>query len=830
MGEVATVLIVDDEELLRMTLRAVFEELGYRVVEAGNGREGLLVFAGEHPSLVFTDLHMPEMDGLTLLKELKVLSPDTPVVVISGMGLLEDAIEAVRLGAWDYVAKPIMRLGEIEIVTNRVMERARLMAENRAYRERLEELVRQRTKELRDSEARFRTLFESASDAILLLWQGGIIASNRSAQKLLRCASEEVCQLPLAAFVPSSQPDGTPASEIEQLAAKALAGEPQFFEWQFLRQDGASFAAEISLNRLELSGEPHLQAIIRDITTRREKEALILKLSMAVEQSANAIIVLDREGLIEYANPKFYALSECSREEVIGQSAALLGSGLQSPHPQDEIRSAMAAGIRWSGEICRKRKSGELFWGLTTITPIRDKGGEVVNYVAIQEDVTEHKQFEERLYRQANYDTLTGLPNRYLLVELLAEMVRRARGEGGRLHLMLLDVDHFNRINDTLGHALGDELLREMAARLKGLAGGEDLVARFMGDHFVVAVTGLQGEAEALQFAGRICSELHVPFASGHVELFVTVSIGLVDCLQCACGVDDLLKNAEAALHEAQKEGVNRVALYTAALSDQAGRRFSYESRLHRALERDEFILHYQPQVDLATRRMSGVESLIRWDPPGAGTVHPDEFVPIMEETGLIVPVGEWVLRRACAQQREWLDAGVEPFRVSVNISGHQFRSGRLPEAVRGALDEFRVSPDLLCLELTESIVMHDVEETIKTLHRLVEMGISLSIDDFGTGYSSLSYLRRMPINELKVDRSFVANLPSDANSVAIVNTILAMARGLNLSVVAEGVESKEQLDFLLQRDCGKIQGYLFSRPVAAREIPGLAGRLDLGA
>jgi len=703
MSEELTVLIVDDEEMLRMTLRAMFEDLGYRVVEAGNGRQGLQVFARERPALVFTDLSMPEMDGFALIKELARLSPGTPVVVISGVGLLSDAIEALRLGAWDYVTKPVARMEEIEIATERVMERARLVAENRAYRERLEELVRQRTEELCDSEERYRTLFESAGDAIMLIRQGGIVACNRSARELFACPSEKLCERPLVAFTPAVQPDGCcPGTDILLFAEKALAGEPQFFEWHFLRQDGSVFCAQINLNSLELRGEPHLQAIIRDIT--------------------------------------------------------------------------------------------------------------------------EHKRFEERLYRQANYDTLTGLPSRYLLTETLTEKVLRSRKTGEGLHLMLLDLDHFDRVNDTLGHALGDELLRQMAGRLQGLTHEGDLVARFMGDQFVVVATGLAGE-EAGSLALRISSELHAPFFIEHHELFLTVSIGLVDCLDIPGGAEALLGNAEAALHEAQKGGGGRIVCYTAALSDQAEQRFTYESRLHRALEREEFVLHYQPQIDVASRRMSGVESLIRWAPPGGCIVAPDRFVPIMEEIGLIIPVGEWVLRRACAQHREWTDAGVQPFKMSVNISVQQFRSGRLPEMVRAALDEFRVVPSLLCLELTESIVMCDIDESVKTLRRLVEMGVSLSVDDFGTGYSSLSYLRRMPINELKVDRSFVVNLPADANCVAIVNTILAMAEGLNLAVVAEGVETRAQLDFLAQRGCGTIQGYLFSRPVAAWEIPGLAHR-----
>jgi len=829
------VLIVDDEELLRMNLRAVFEDLGYQVVEGVNGRHALEVFAREHPDMVFTDLRMPEMDGLAFIRFLKKLSPETPVVVVSGMGTLEDAIEAVRLGAWDYITKPLRQPQEIEITANRVLERARLIAENKAYREHLEDLVRQRTEALHESEARYRTLFESANDAILLVLEGRVVGCNEKAEALFARPRRELVGSSVLGFSPAAQPDGTPSGERDRsVVEKALAGEPQFFEWQFLKKDGTPFDAEISLNRIELTGTMHLQGIVRDITQRKLKDASILKLSTVVEQSANSIMILDTEGRIEYLNPRFCETSGVDPAQALGKHPTFLQSGMNPPDLFQQVRGELERGMGWRGEICKPGRGGELIWELTTVTPIKEGSGRVINYVAIGEDITDRKRFEERLYRQANFDSLTGLPNRYLLSEQLAFRMSRLAG-GDSFFVMLLDIDNFEHVNDTLGHSQGDEVLRQMAQRLKGLCREEDIVARFMGDQFVLLPGGIRTKEQAEEFAALVGRELNAPFHVQLHEIFVTVSVGIVSC--CSDGasrVESLLKNAEAALHRAQKEGVNSIVFFTPEIDQQVNLRFSLENRLYKALEREEFVLHYQPQVDIKTRRLSGVEALLRWAPPGEEMIFPERFVRILEETGLIVPVGEWVLRRACSQHAAWMAAGMNPFTMSVNISGGQFRSGKLPEMVQRALEDFAMPPAALNLELTESILMQDMNETVRILQRLVDLGVSLSIDDFGTGYSSLSYLRTMPIHELKVDRSFITNLPNDANSVAIVNTILGMAETLNLSVVAEGVESEEQFDFFSTKICDRIQGIYFSRALAPEYLPTFVrnaeeGRLESG-
>jgi diguanylate cyclase (GGDEF)-like protein/PAS domain S-box-containing protein len=824
------ILIIDDEELLRVTLRAFFEDIGYHVVDAANGSQGLRVFDREYPDIVFTDLRMPEMDGLTLIAAIRERKPGIPVVVISGAGTLNDAIEAVRTGAWDYVTKPIRNLDELDIVARRALERAALLRDNEAYRNRLEELVQQKTADLRDSEARYRTLFESASDAIVLTLDGIIVTCNRKAAELFARDPREICGRTLLSLSPSHQPDGeASAVKQERLSHLALQGTPQYYEWHYQREYGDLFDAEITLSRLELQGRHYLQAIIRDVSDRKRKDALLLKLSTAVAQSANMVVITDPGGTIEYINPRFTEITGYSAAEVLGGSPRLLQSGYHPAAFYEDLWGTITGGRVWRGELHNRKKDGELYWESATIAPVRDAIGKVTGYIAIKEDITERKQYEERLYRQANYDVLTGLPNRYLLAETIKRLLERVQAGVGTLYLVLLDVDNFKHVNDTLGHFLGDELLQQLAGRLADLASGDDIAARFVGDEFVMVLSGAGADRGALAFAEKLRARLAAPFHIAHTELFVSACIGIVSFPTGGDGVESLLRNAEAAMFRAKKQGRGSIRFFTSEMTDRANERFSLSTRLHKALERDEFSLYFQPQVGLEDMSLKSAEALLRWHPAPGETVMPTIFVPILEDTGLIIPVGEWVIRSACRQLREWLDRGLPPFQVAVNISVWQFQDGRLVETVRSGLEEFRLEPELLCLEFTESMVMHDVEETIRTLSSLIELGVTLSIDDFGTGYSSLSYLTRMPIHEVKIDKSFVKKVPHDINCNAIVSTILGMAACLNLRVVAEGVETEEQLRYLAAQKCGRVQGYYFSQPLPPEEFAAFIARWQGG-
>lgn len=460
-----------------------------------------------------------------------------------------------------------------------------------------------------------------------------------------------------------------------------------------------------------------------------------------------------------------------------------------------------------------------------------DPNGKPLRMTGTVQDITERKKAEEQIRTLAYFDTLTELPNRVMFKEHLGKALARARRRNNLVATLLLDLDRFKRINDTLGHSVGDQLLREVARRLIQSVRREDLVsrhsfdetttsiARLGGDEFAIMLTDLESVQAAAKVARRTLEALSAPISLDAQEVFATASIGITVFPFDGEDVDTLLKNADTAMYHAKSEGRNNYQYYTKSMNASAFENLALENSLRRALERGEFELYYQPQVNLDTGEVVGVEALIRWQHPELGMVSPIQFIPLALETGLIVPMDEWGLRTACQQAKAWQDAGLRPMRVSVNLSSYQFRQKKLVELVARILSDTRLDPQYLDVELTESTIMQNAEETVKTLHELKEMGIKLSVDDFGTGYSSLSYLKRFPLDTLKIDRSFIKDITSDPDDEALTRAILAMSNSLKLRVIAEGVETEQQLDFLRVNGCDEFQGYLFSRPVRASEI-----------
>ena len=562
-----------------------------------------------------------------------------------------------------------------------------------------------------------------------------------------------------------------------------------------------------------------LVGVVQDITEIRASEEQMRLLARVFENTVEGIMVTNVDGVIEMVNDAFMAITGYRRDQAIGKKPSMLSSGRHDLRYYEQMWRELKKQGHWQGEIWNRRCNGEAYPEWLNITGIQDQQGNVTHYVGVFHDITEAKRSEERITHQAYHDALTGLPNRSLFNDRLSMAIAQAQRSGQGVALLFLDLDNFKNINDSLGHATGDMLLQSVAHRLSGLVREQDSVARLGGDEFIFLLQGTMDPDFTVHVAQRILAAFRKPFFIKDHELFVTTSIGIAMHPHDGRDPEVLVSCADLAMFRAKEEGRNKYKLFKPAMNDKVQRRMSLEADLRRALERREFEVYYQPKVDVEHQNMVGVEALVRWRRPGHGLVPPDEFIPICEETGLIIPLGAWVLEQACQTTRQWHDQGHGDLHVAVNLSPRQFQDKDLVRQIKMILLKTGLPPNCLELEITESVVMHSVEDAIITMRALTDLGLRLSMDDFGRGYSSLYHLKRFPMSTLKIDRSFVADVANDPDDASIVNTIISMSRSLNLQVVAEGVETREQLEFLRQRRCDQMQGYYFSKPLSAEDL-----------
>ena len=565
-------------------------------------------------------------------------------------------------------------------------------------------------------------------------------------------------------------------------------------------------------------------------TARRAAEDELAKLAGALAQTADSVIITDRDGRIEYANPAFEQTTGYPCAEVVGLTPRILKSGRHSANFYQRLWRTIARGAVFREIFINRRKDGELYYEEKTISPVRDPhSGEINHFVSTGKDISERMQIQQRLDHLAHHDMLTDLPNRRLLLDRLQRAMTRATRRHRRMAVLFLDLDRFKQINDTLGHGAGDRLLCAVASRLTGCLRREDTVARLGGDEFAVLLEDLEHAEDVAPILEKLVSAMQRPFALDGHEFFLTFSIGISIYPDDGELADVLLRNADTAMYRAKEGGRNGYRFYTADMNARAFERLELESKLRRALEREEFVLHYQPKLDLRSGCVVGIEALLRWQHPERGLLPPAEFIPTLEDTGMIVPVGRWVLHEACRQARIWRLAGLPPLEVAVNISTHQFRQDDMYALVKEALAIYCMPPGELELEITESALMNHIGPAAESIRRLKERGVKVSIDDFGTGYSSLAYLKRFAIDSLKIDRTFVRDICDDKDDAAIVAAIVAMAQRLHLKVVAEGVETKGQLAFLREQGCDQMQGYLLARPMPGNQLASwLAERVEI--
>jgi diguanylate cyclase (GGDEF)-like protein/PAS domain S-box-containing protein len=694
---------------------------------------------------------------------------------------------------------------------------------------------------LRDSEQRYRLLAESISDVIFST--GNNLQLNYvspSVEPMLGYGPDWVLANGFHGLATNPQQLAGLYVLLEQV--RCALGDPQrldelrdkfppqLFVFDCLRADGRKIPVEL---RLVPMWDEHgcfegLLGVGRDISQQRRAEKDLRMAATVFEHSTAAILVTDPAGYIVQVNKAFSRVSGYSSAQVLDQLPSMLTADRQQTSHLNYIRGQLDQRGSWEGEVWLKRRNDESFPAWVGITAVQDDEGDLVSYVCFFSDISERKASEQRIHRLAYYDALTHLPNRTLFQDRLHTALQHAERHQEWVVLMFLDLDRFKPINDSLGHAAGDRMLKDVAVRLAACVDGDDTVARMGGDEFTLL---LQSRAtregalnRAIHVAEQILASLARPFVLEGREFFVTASIGIALSPQDGNELSQLMKNADTAMYHAKEHGKNNFQFYQADMNASALERLELERDLRHALEQREFILYYQPQFSGNGQRLTGVEALLRWQHPVRGLVPPDDFIPVLEELGLVVQVGDWVLAEACRQLKSWHLAKIRVPKISVNLSARQFADGDLDKRIAAILRTSALPPACLELELTESILMQDVASALQTLADLKRLGLCLAIDDFGTGYSSLNYLKQFPIDVLKIDRSFVDGLPEGEQDAQIARAIIAMAHSLNLAVIAEGVETHAQLGFLREHGCDEVQGYLFGHPVPAAQFERLFG------
>lgn len=552
---------------------------------------------------------------------------------------------------------------------------------------------------------------------------------------------------------------------------------------------------------------------------KKNYEALLLLSSSVFDNSIEGIIVTNADSIIQRVNPAFEEITGFSAKEVIGQNTRVLRSDMHPPEFYKAMWTILNRTGQWSGEVWNRKKSGEPYPEWLSINAMKKENGDISGYVAIFHDMTEIKRSQDKLKFKTYYDTLTKLPNRLLFEDRLEVAITAAQRDNSALAVICLNLDNFKNINQSLGFDAGDQLLKEAGQRISETFKEKTTVSRFGGDQFNIILKDLASPQAAAGWGARLMDRFKTPFMIQQKEIHVGISQGISLFPWDGNRGDALIKNAEIAMHRAKENGKNNCSLFESSMNKRIDQRLEFEAKLRQGVVKKEFRLFYQPKISVKTGKITGMEALIRWYNDEKGLVSPADFIPIAEETGIIIPIGIWVLTETCSQTRAWHDLGFNNLQIAVNLSAVQFRNKDLLKTIQKTLARTGLAPGFLNLEITEGIVMNDVDGAIATMNKIAELGITISLDDFGTGYSSLAYLKRFPISTLKVDQSFVQEIPTSKNDMAIARTIISMAKSLNMTTVAEGIETEEQLKFMRENHCDEIQGYLFSPPVPADQF-----------
>ncbi len=824
-----TVLLIEDDPSDARLIQEALVTAGSMsfLVEWVTQLSGALVRLSEGGiDVVLLDLSLPDVQGIEAYDRVFQAAPGALILVLSGASDEEIAHLAVQRGAHDYFAKGHIDAHWLPRALCYVIERTVTRGE------------------LQNSEARFRAISDASPLGIFVSdGYGSCVYTNTAYHKISGLTFEQALGSNwLTAIHPEDR-----ERVLDEWRAAARGQEPFETEYRFLQEDRSIVWTRVSSAPMINGLKPYGRVkTVEDISERKAVEFSL----RAVEESlfeekeraqvtlnsiGDAVLTTDLQGNVTYLNLVAEAMTGWSCEDAFGRPLAEVfriidGATQQSVEnpAQRAINENRTVGL--AADCVLVRRDGLECAINDSTAPIHNRDGQVSGAVIVFHDVSESRAMALKMAHLARHDFLTGLPNRMLLTERLSQAIGLAQRHHKQVALLFLDLDYFKHINDTLGHAIGDKLLQSVAERLSENVRATDTVCRQGGDEFVILLAEIEQSLDAAIIADKLLTAFAVPHLIGGQELHATLSIGISVYPDDGKDLDAIMQSADTAMYHAKACGRNNFQFFKVDMNTRAVRRLTVENSMRRAIKQGEFLLHYQPQIDLVSGVINGAEVLIRWQDPELGLVLPGQFIPVAEESGLIVPIGQWVLREACRQVKSWLDAGLHVVPVSVNISAVEFRHKDFLESVALILNETGLPPAYLELELTESILMHDAEASARVLEALQGMGIKLAIDDFGTGYSSLSYLKSFPIDTLKIDQSFVRDIATDADDATIVSAVIGMGRSLNHRVIAEGVEALEQFSFLNTRQCPEGQGYLFSHPLAAEDFARLlvSGMIDL--
>lgn len=787
----AVVLVVDDDEAARLMMAATLEQAGFIVLTAADCAGARVMFEQQKLDIVLLDVLLPDGDGFMLCTEFlkHPRGRDLPIAMVTGLDDVESISLAYQSGATDFITKPVS-WGTLPYRIQYILRASNAFVD------------------LSLSENKTRALLSAIPDIIMRIQRDGKVLDMQvgsyvydMGEWITQGDGDSYGYLPAGVF-----------HSVSAVVASVLAGHKMQlieFQWSQCAEQQRFWEARI-LPR----GHAEVLMVVREITQRKKQDAQLRLWAKVFEGSNEAIMITDNDLNIISVNRAYQTIMGFSEAEVVGVDTKSVGAKLHTHSFFRNLVSVLKEQGHWQGELSSQRKNGEIFPTWYSVSLVTNAQGEAENYIATFNDITEFKNSRAQIEFLAHHDNLTRLPNRVLLNDRLEMALTAAKRQEEKVGVLFLDLDRFKNVNDSLGHSVGDQLLIETAKRLTATVRTGDTVSRLGGDEFVVLFPKIRSETNLAELTIKLRDVLQQPYVVGGISLHITPSIGIAIYPEDGDSVTSLIKNADAAMYLAKEKGRNNYQFYTPKLNERTLDRLRLESDFRLALDQGGFELHYQPQVYAHTGNLWGAEALVRWRHPERGLVSPAEFIPLAEETGLIIPLGEWVFAQAARQVTAWRKQGLSTLVVAVNISAVQFRKDNFVERIQTILHEEGAVAQSLELELTESILMHDMEASIATLNYLREQGFRIAIDDFGTGFSSLNYLRRLPVNVLKIDQSFVRDMLADQASLAIVESIISLAHSLGKETIAEGVETPAELAVLTERGCQLMQGYYFAKPM----------------